>query len=461
MSWTHEQLLALVSLLAKHFNSQEFNDLAFNYGIDLDNLGVSGPKNWAREIALYAQRHIEQDKLLSAIHQVKPQLDLRPFGGPAPQIVPKAELTPNPVDPPKPTAVRQYINFDIEIGEKRSDGRYPINARSEQGYGEIEKPIFMALPDDDDFNDALTYLRQRVAQPADAEILGRKLRNFLFPRDVSDLYNLSSAKIKAEGKTGLRIRLRISRDAPELSQLPWEYCFGDKNFLALDTDTPFVRYIQTMEIPTPIATPEKVRILVVIASPNDQPELKGEEEEAWIQTALKKYQDAGRVEVRVLQHATKRDLRLQFRRFDPHILHFIGHGEFKNDVGTLVLENDEGKSSRVSAKDLQVLMQSNGVKLVILNACKTAAHGTSDAIMGIAPRLVWASVPAVVAMQLKIPDKTAIGFSRDLYQFLADGEPLDSAVTEARIGAYFDNEDKVFWAIPVLFMRAPNGIIWQ
>ncbi len=80
--------------------------------------------------------------------------------------------------------------------------------------------------------------------------------------------------------------------------------------------------------------------------------------------------------------------------------------------------------------------------------------------MGIAPMLVAAGVPAVIAMQFEIPEKTAISFTRDLYQFLADGEPLDAAITEARIGAYIDNNDKIFWAIPVLFMRSPDGRIW-
>jgi hypothetical protein len=107
------------------------------------------------------------------------------------------------------------------------------------------------------------------------------------------------------------------------------------------------------------------------------------------------------------------------------------------------------------------LMGDTGVKVVILNACKTAAHNARDAIMGVAPALVRAGIPAVIAMQFNVPDKTALGFTRDMYRFLAMGRPLDSAVTEMRIGAYIGSSDKYFWGIPAIFMRAPDGVIWQ
>jgi hypothetical protein len=81
--------------------------------------------------------------------------------------------------------------------------------------------------------------------------------------------------------------------------------------------------------------------------------------------------------------------------------------------------------------------------------------------MGLAPKLVWGDTPAVLAMQFALPDEAGAPFMQTLYEFLADDEPLDTAVTEARIGLYFDNTDKFYWAIPVLFMRSPDGRIWS
>jgi len=110
---------------------------------------------------------------------------------------------------------------------------------------------------------------------------------------------------------------------------------------------------------------------------------------------------------------------------------------------------------------MMYLMGGTGVKVVILNACKTAKQDARAAIMGVAPALVAAEIPAVIAMQFNVPDKTALGFTRDLYRFLVSGYPLDTAVTEMRIGAYIGADDRYFWGIPVLFMIAPDGVIWQ
>jgi hypothetical protein len=38
---------------------------------------------------------------------------------------------------------------------------------------------------------------------------------------------------------------------------------------------------------------------------------------------------------------------------------------------------------------------------------------------------------------------------------------LDRAITEARINLYTYDEENIFWAVPVLFMRSPDGVIWQ
>ena len=66
-----------------------------------------------------------------------------------------------------------------------------------------------------------------------------------------------------------------------------------------------------------------------------------------------------------------------------------------------------------------------------------------------------------MAMQFEVPDATSLLFSRQLYTSLVLGKPLDQSVTEMRRAAFIDTEDMVFWGIPVLFMRAPDGVIWQ
>jgi hypothetical protein len=80
--------------------------------------------------------------------------------------------------------------------------------------------------------------------------------------------------------------------------------------------------------------------------------------------------------------------------------------------------------------------------------------------MGLAPKLVWGGLPAVVAMQYDLPNVAAKPFMKTLYEFLAMGKPLDWAVTKARLGLRFAILESPYWGIPVLFMRAPDGNIW-
>jgi uncharacterized membrane protein HdeD (DUF308 family) len=65
----------------------------------------------------------------------------------------------------------------------------------------------------------------------------------------------------------------------------------------------------------------------------------------------------------------------------------------------------------------------------------------------------------VVAMQYQITDHAAIEFSRAFYESLADGLPVDTAVTEARVSVSMDS--MLEWGTPVLYMRSPDGRLFD
>lgn len=480
----------LVRLIEERFNQAELDDLFFELTIDVENISanMTGKKAKTRELVLYCARNTEKlgenvyrsmmYPLLEAIAEAKPDVHVAqfawltwPYPGSKPTAQPKPpsekpSLTPHVVDAaPKQDATSitkgDYVNFDIFIDAKRDDG-YPVTARSY--IGETEKAIRQPDPyADKEFSDVIYFMSELSGSEADTIQIGNTLRKFLFPSEIQGLFSAARARANAEGKKGVRIRLHIAGDAPEMTRIPWEYCRDARSFLALDESSPIVRYTSVGTAVSSTNTPEKVRILLASASPKDNPVKNLDEQVSWVQKSLAKLISSGRVELKIIDHATRRDLRTHFRRYDPHILHFIGHGMVKNGDGALVLEDNSGKATTVDADDMFVLARSSSVRLVVLSACKTATDdekNTRDAIMGMAPKLVAAGVPAVVAMQYEVPEETAVAFARDLYQFLADGDPLDAAITEARIGVYFDNDDKMHWAIPVLFMRSPDGKIW-
>jgi hypothetical protein len=79
--------------------------------------------------------------------------------------------------------------------------------------------------------------------------------------------------------------------------------------------------------------------------------------------------------------------------------------------------------------------------------------------MGMA--LSLAGVPAVVAMQYSISDPGAIAFSTTFYRALASGETVDLAVGLARRELYSARYPAIEWAVPVLFLRSPDGRIFD
>jgi hypothetical protein len=56
-------------------------------------------------------------------------------------------------------------------------------------------------------------------------------------------------------------------------------------------------------------------------------------------------------------------------------------------------------------------------------------------------------------MQLAISDRAALAFSKVLYAKLAEGDPIEAAVSEARLALYLSDPDVSDWVAPVLFLR--------
>ena len=94
-----------------------------------------------------------------------------------------------------------------------------------------------------------------------------------------------------------------------------------------------------------------------------------------------------------------------------------------------------------------------------MNACEGA--GTSLRTPSPAwRRLIQQSIPAVIAMQFEITDDAAATFARGFYQALARCYPVDAAVAEVRKTIFADNNETE-WGTPVLYLRAPDGKIFD
>ena len=169
------------------------------------------------------------------------------------------------------------------------------------------------------------------------------------------------------------------------------------------------------------------------------------------------------MEIHWLPDATLQALQRELRHNDFHVFHYIGHGGYDraSEDGVLALEDGSGRSRLVSGMELgTILADEMTLRLAVLNACEGARSSVDDPFSGVATSLVRREIPAVVAMQLEITDRAAITFASELYAALADGYAVDAALAEAR-KAIFADENEVEWATPVLFMRVPDGRIFD
>lgn len=203
-----------------------------------------------------------------------------------------------------------------------------------------------------------------------------------------------------------------------------------------------------------------MRILAVAASPSDLTPLDLARERRNLEAAWKG-QEA--VEVVFLKTGGTEGLRRALLESSFHVLHFMGHGEFDGVTGdgSLIFEGEDGLSSPVGGRALaEELKDCPTLRLVVLNACETgrAAEATEPSpFAGVATALVMGGVPAVVAMGRSITDAAAVAFSRLLYERLVAGDPVDAAMTEARLAIYRLREEPEEWATPILFLRSPDG----
>ena len=307
-----------------------------------------------------------------------------------------------------------------------------------------------------------TVRRAESSELQAAKNFGAMLFAAVFSGEVAVCFRKSAEEARRKSQ-GLRIRLRLG-DA-SLADLPWEYLYSPtvNRFTALSIRTPLVRYMDLPDPIGPISVTPPIRALVMISSPADYPQLDVEGEWSRLNEALSDLVRSSQLVVDRLDNATLSALQRQLRQESYHIFHFIGHGEFDQAAqeGVLILKDDEGRGHRVGSQSLGMLLHDHSsLRVAILNACEGARTSAQDPFAGSAQTLVQQGIPAVIAMQFEIADEVAATFAHEFYGALSDGYPIDAAVTEARKAIFAAGND-VEWATPVLYLRAPDGRIFD
>lgn len=354
-----------------------------------------------------------------------------------------------------------YLDLEIrfETSSDRSEPRLFLDSPAGQARGPLRIPIAEVEAVLPEIARGVRGSARRIPdQTSDTratiplEPVGAGLCQALFAGKGEELLRASQALITARRDTGLRIKLRLALDEPEqvrLANLPWELLYDEKRRQFLARSLSIVRFVELSQPWPPLAVEPPLRILIAASNPTGSLDLATEAEA--LRRACAKNP---RIQTTFLDKPTLIRLREEVR--SCHVLHFMGHGGFDGQGnGCLRFPED-----LVTAQQIADCIGGLDVRLVVLNACDTGRDVLAP-FTGVARALVGRGLGAVVAMQFPISDSAAIAFSDGFYRCLARGGSIDEAVGVGRLAVSGADPGTLEWSTPVLYMRAPDGRIFE
>ncbi len=299
----------------------------------------------------------------------------------------------------------------------------------------------------------------------------------------------------------LRLRLVLGPEVKDLAEYPWEFMYLDLPehagfFLAgQDTSLSLTRFVPNSSVwrDRDGFQTEKLRILVVVSTPP----IPGMTELS-VGSFVDKVAalDPQRFGMRAMRSPTQTELRAELRNHKPHVVHFIGHGRpgglaLRKDDVTLQREQEDFEARRelgerpqtpssavwINEKTASDVLctglddDSAPSRLIFLHACEGArADQTRDNLEGftsVARELARSDrISGVIAMQYTIGVEDAELFATAFYESIADGEPLDDAMTKARkkLGETPRPDRDQTWddrgfGTPVIYLRSERALV--
>ncbi|BAY45606.1 hypothetical protein SAMD00079811_32130 [Scytonema sp. HK-05] len=158
------------------------------------------------------------------------------------------------------------------------------------------------------------------------------------------------------------------------------------------------------------------KILLLSANPKGTSRLRLDEEMREIEDGLKRAKKRDDYLIQTAKAVRHRDIRRAILDYEPHIIHFSGHGSGEEG---LVFEDETGQTKLVDAEALAELFQlfANQIECVVLNACYSKYQAQEIA----------RHINYVVGMSQAIQDQAAIEFAVGFYDALGAGKSYEFA----------------------------------
>ncbi|WP_017303544.1 CHAT domain-containing tetratricopeptide repeat protein [Spirulina subsalsa] len=346
----------------------------------------------------------------------------------------------------------------------------------------MDDPMFRLLQDQDSLATEFLFITGQLP-PDGGEVspslvaLGQQLYDALLQGSLRDSWMMAQA-IAHNQRSVLRFRLGLK--GSRLLRLPWEVLHegsrdtGNGVFRPLSTgpDIAFSRYqigtaLGCDRFSLPPRPQPPLRVLMAIASPEDQDSLALHQEALQLQTELQSPDPdiPPNIELTLLEQPGRAELTQALEQGNYQVFHYAGHSNLGESGGDVYLvSRTTGLTEKLYGQDLAGLLVNNGIQLAVFNSCRgtdTALNPNEDKQTNLAQALVNRGIPAVLAMAERIPDEVALAFTRLFYRNLDQGYPIDLSLSRARqglISAYGSNQ--LYWALPVLYLHPEfNGVL--
>lgn len=298
------------------------------------------------------------------------------------------------------------------------------------------------------------WKNDRVVADIDKRV-GSTLYNALLAHEQARIALASARNAATAGGKPLAYLLRFPPEAIEIAMLPWELLWDAANPLMFSRGelASFVRYLDLDQaLPPPAAPGTSLHVLAIAPNAGIPQDVRAAERTAR-DRAWSDLKQAGVVMLDELGPATVADLVDRIQNGPPiDILHFYGHGRYKDGQGELLFDTPDGNNTWVSANRLAALLGGK-TRLIMLHACQSAMIGEEGLLTGVASALTAGGVPIVVAMQVTIQIQAATRFAGIVYKDLAHGESVQHAVSRARQALFVEAGAGTSWYVPTLTIR--------
>src|SRR6266566_171099 len=242
-----------------------------------------------------------------------------------------------------------------------------------------------------------------------------------------------------------------------LAGLPWELLcdpqqLAEQGFLA--RRRPLMRFHPSdTRADTPVPSlPLPLRVLLLISSPpglGENTRVDVESERAVVEQATRKAREDGQLYLHVEDIVTPQRVQDALIVFQPHIVHYIGHGEYKEQRGGVLLwEDEQGNELSITDERLAEILCPRNLHAVVLHACQTGKSNTRTDGLSLAETLAHKGLPAILAQQANFSYESSQLASKAWYTALTAGQSFAEALLEVR--QTLIEADRPDWAVPIL-----------